>query len=278
MRYMFLRFPGGKYKAVTLSYDDGCPTDIRFAETVSKYGLKCTFNMMNTDTLTPAVIKDKILGAGHEVAVHCLHHRAPGVQRAFAGIKDVLSCRLSLESDLGIIIRGMAYPDSGIRQFSNGADYESIKRYLKDLGIVYSRTLGGDNNGFNIPCDWHAWMPTAHHANPKTLEYIDEFAALPDVSNLSRRDARLFYMWGHSYEFDKSANWDYLDRLCEKFAALKDVWFATNMEIYDYVTAYNSLIMSADETIIYNPTLKEIWFDIDKKQYVIKPGETLVLE
>ena len=28
MRYRFLRYPGGLYKAVTLSYDDGCPEDI----------------------------------------------------------------------------------------------------------------------------------------------------------------------------------------------------------------------------------------------------------
>ncbi len=278
MRYFFLRFPGGKYKAVTLSYDDGCETDIRFAETVTKYGLKCTFNMMNTDTLTPAVIKDKILGRGHEVAVHCANHRAPGAQRALAGIKDVLGCRLSLERDLGVIIRGMAYPDTGITLFSNGADYENIKRYLKDLGIVYARTLGGDNDSFALPTDFHAWMPSARHANPKTLEYIDEFAALSDHVYLPRRDAKLFYMWGHSYEFDKSANWDYLDTVCEKLAALNDTWFATNMEIYDYVSAYNSLIFSADETMVYNPSLLDIWFDADTKPYVIKSGETLSLE
>ena len=45
MKYFFPRFPGGKGKAVTLSYDDGCPEDIRFSDTISKYGLKCTFNL-----------------------------------------------------------------------------------------------------------------------------------------------------------------------------------------------------------------------------------------
>lgn len=41
MRYKFLRFPGGKSKAVTLSYDDGVRQDLRFIETINKYGLKC---------------------------------------------------------------------------------------------------------------------------------------------------------------------------------------------------------------------------------------------
>ncbi|MBO4897830.1 MAG: polysaccharide deacetylase family protein [Clostridia bacterium] len=275
MKYMFLRFPDGKYKAATLSYDDGCPTDLKLAETVTKYGLKCTFNMVSTDTLTPSVIKEKILGAGHEVAVHCANHRAPGLQRPLAGIKEVLNCRLRLESDLGLIIRGMAYPDSGITRFSNGASYENIKRYLSDLGIVYSRTLGGDNNSFSLPQDFYAWMPSARHANPKTLEYIDEFAALTDDLYCARRDARLFYLWGHSYEFENDNNWDYLDEICGKLSSLKDTWFATNIEIYDYVTAYNSLIMSADETMVYNPSLLRIWFDVDGKLYDIKPGETL---
>ena len=44
MRYKFLRFPEGKSKAATFSYDDGVKQDVRFAETLTKYGLKATFN------------------------------------------------------------------------------------------------------------------------------------------------------------------------------------------------------------------------------------------
>ena len=45
MRYEFLRFPGGKPKAVTFSYDDGCRDDIRLAQIANSYGIKCTFNI-----------------------------------------------------------------------------------------------------------------------------------------------------------------------------------------------------------------------------------------
>ena len=45
MRYVFMRFPGGKAKAVTLSYDDGCIQDIRLSNVISPLGLKCTFNL-----------------------------------------------------------------------------------------------------------------------------------------------------------------------------------------------------------------------------------------
>ena len=56
------------------------------------------------------------------------------------------------------------------------------------------------------------------------------------------------------------------------------MWYATNMEIYDYVTAYRSLVHSADGSVVYNPTLKDIWFKIDKGETRhIAPGETLKL-
>lgn len=283
MRYKFMRFPGGKAKAVTLSYDDGCKDDIRFSDTISKYGLKCTFNLNSKNLrndLSDEQIKKLFLERGHEVAVHGANHRAEGSLRPVEGIKDVLDCRLELEERLGIIIRGMAYPDTGITLFSNSATYESVKNYLSELDIVYSRTLGEDNNKFELPMDWYAWMPTAHHKNPEIFNMIDEFINL-DISPAvyhARRIPRLFYMWGHSYEFERNNNWELLDKICEKLSGNDDIWYATNMEIYEYVNAYNSLVYSADGTIIYNPALFDIWFDVDGVNYKMSSGETMKLK
>ena len=174
MRYKFLRFPGGKPKAVTFSYDDGVREDIQLVEIINRHGIKCTFNLNNDimrgeNNFTDEEIKKYFLSNGHEVAVHGSMHRALGNVSAIDGIRDVLECRLELEKKTGKIIKGMAYPDTGITVFVNNASYESIKNYLKDLGIVYSRTLGGDNNSFQLPQDWYAWMPTAHHNNPQIM-------------------------------------------------------------------------------------------------------------
>lgn len=276
MKYKFLRYPQGKSKVVTLSYDDGCASDMRFSDVITKAGLKCTFNLSATSGITREQIKEYMLDRGHEIAVHCAHHRAPGVQRAIAGIGEVLDCRRTLEKEYGIIIRGMAYPDSGITYFENGSNYEKIKQYLQDLDVAYARTLGGDNNNFRLPDDWYAWMPTAHHTNPEILEYIDEFVNFKMNEKVypSRRYPRLFYLWGHSFEFDGANNWELLDTICERLGGKDDTWYATNMEIYEYVNAYNSIVYSADETIMYNPTLFDIWMDIDGEIFCIKPGET----
>ena len=279
-----MRFPEGKAKAVTLSYDDGTTSDIKLAEILSAHNIKCTFNLcsekINTKwNLKSEEIEEFIIKKGHEIAIHGANHRAPGSQSPTAGIRDVLDCRLGLEKTFGKIIRGMAYPDTGIRHIEGNTSYEIIKNYLKDLGIVYARTLRGDNNSFALPNDWYAWMPTAHHTNSELLNYVKQFVEL-DVDKLykSSRWPRLFYLWGHSHEFERANNWSIIEDFCNGIGNKEDIWYATNIEIYDYVNAYNSLIFSADETMVYNPTLLTVWFDVDKKLYSIKPGETLSID
>lgn len=45
MANLFMRFPQGRAKALTLSYDDGVEQDIRLIEIMGKHGLKGTFNL-----------------------------------------------------------------------------------------------------------------------------------------------------------------------------------------------------------------------------------------
>ena len=282
-RYEFMRYPGGLCKAVTLSSDDGAAADARLAETLNRYGLKCTFNLLSSrvqseDGLKKDFIRNEILAKGHEIATHGDHHRGLDVARSIEGIRDTLDCRLGLEKEFGIIVRGMAFPDRTVNKAKSPEAYARIRPFLQELDIAYSRTTGGDNDGFALPEDFLNWVPTAHHKNPELMNYIDAFLSL-DLSvekcYCSRRGPRLFYLWGHAFEFDRDGNWDLLDRICEKLSGREDIWYATNMELYEYITAYRSLVYSADGTIVYNPTLKTIWFDREGKEYKIEPGETL---
>ena len=56
-----------------------------------------------------------------------------------------------------------------------------------------------------------------------------------------------------------------------------DVWYATNIKIYDYVNAYNSLIFSADGKKVMNPTALQVWFETKDGKFTVLPGETLTL-
>jgi len=218
IKYQFLKFPGGKSKAVTLSYDDGIVEDLRFSDVITNAGLKCTFNLnskvLRKDGITDQQIQEKFLDRGHEVAVHGYLHTAPGCQRPIEGIKEVLYCRLELEERFDRMIRGMAYPDRGVKFFENDTSYEIIRNYLKDLGIVYARTVGPTNYDFYLPEDWHKWMPSVHHSSPDVFKCIDEFLNIKFTKG--KHGPRLFYMWGHAYEFERNNNWDLLDKICEK--------------------------------------------------------------
>jgi peptidoglycan/xylan/chitin deacetylase (PgdA/CDA1 family) len=285
IRTIMMRYPGGKPKAVTFSYDDGVKADIRLAGIFDKYGLRATFNINqvgNESTpsrITAEEIKTHILDKGHEVAVHGYAHRAPCKLRPSEVIADVWDCRRHLEGEFGRIIRGMAYPDSGIRTNTSGAaDFAQVRMLLESLDIAYSRTLAGDNDGFAMPTDFYAWMPSAHHDNAKIFEYIDKFNALtPNKNYIAAREPKLFYIWGHSYEFDVNNNWERIEDICQRLGGRDDTWYATNIEIYDYVKAYESLIYSADGMRIYNPTVKTVWLNIDGVDYVLKPDQTIVI-
>ena len=69
----------------------------------------------------------------------------------------------------------------------------------------------------------------------------------------------LFYVWGHAYEFDDDNNWQRIEALADLLVQHREeVWFATNGEIIDYVTAYRRLEYSADGSILCNPSALDV--------------------
>ena len=287
MRYRYLAFPGGKQKAVTFSYDDGVLQDIRLAAMFDKYGMKGTFNITssllkngegNGIYLTADQIKEHILDKGHEVAVHTAHHIASALASPTHCISEVYEGRKDLEDTFDIIVRGMAYADSGVKTFANGSSYEIVKNILTYSGIVYSRTAGNDNDSFELPHDLHAWYPTAHHDNPSLFGWIDKFNSLSyDTVRAKLNKPALMYVWGHSYEFDMKNNWERMEQILDRLSGKCDVWYATNIEIVDYMKAYSLLAFNTDETKVYNPTVTTVWFTADFKTYKVEPGETVTI-
>ena len=90
----------------------------------------------------------------------------------------------------------------------------------------------------------------------------------------SRRE-RLFYLWGHTYEFERDDNWDVFEDFAKKIGGSDEVWYATNLEIYEYVEAYNRLEYFADGKTVYNPTLIDVWMYDNGTVYEIPSGKTV---
>jgi hypothetical protein len=84
---------------------------------------------------------------------------------------------------------------------------------------------------------------------------------------------------GVRYEFEANDNWDVIEKFAEYVGGKEDIWYATNIEIYDYIEAYNRLQWSADMTMVHNPSAISVWIkkaphDEDSITVEIKPGET----
>lgn len=274
MKIISMLFPEEKLKALTLSYDDAVIHDIRLIDIMKKHGLKGTFNVCSGRfgnggeyKLSGEELKKHILGNGMEVAVHGLYHRfmeeLPDGVRSYEVIKD----REQIEKTIGGIVRGMAY--------AFGSFDDKTVDTLKHAGIVYARTTKSTER-FDIPSDWLRMPATCHHRNPRLFELADQFLEY-SPKDAWRRRPQLFYLWGHSYEFSDNDNWDIIERFAEKMGGNEDIWYATNMEIYDYVTAFRSLVFNCEASIVHNPSAIKVWFHEEEKVYCINPGETITL-
>lgn len=93
----YMRFPQGKSKALTFSYDDGVRSDIRLVEIFDKYGIKGTFNLnlpLCDDEgrhirLTEEEMLSLFQNSPHEVA---LHARATFFWTRFPSRKPLTRC------------------------------------------------------------------------------------------------------------------------------------------------------------------------------------------
>lgn len=267
--YIKMRFLKGVSKALTLSYDDGATADERFIGIMRKNGLRGTFNLNSSMFLYGNDEKEKerverlknlYIESGNEVACHGVSHPKLEQLTAPQMIHEILDDRERLEKEFNTIIRGMAYP--------YGSYDDNVLQALKLCGICYSRTVGA-TGGFGIPQNWLELEATCHHEDSRLWDLTDEFINAKD-----KADPMLFYVWGHSHEFDRRNNWDRFEQFAEKTGNRDDVWYATNIEIYDYVQGFNRLQMSADCKIIHNPNAFTVWFWSDGKNYSIAPGET----
>lgn len=256
----FMRFPGGRCKAVTLSYDDGVEQDARLMQIMDRHGIKGTFNLNSElfapeETVYPAgqihrrLTRQQALalygGSGHEVAVHGATHPFLEQLPAASAVSEILRDRQQLEALFGGTVRGMAYPF--------GTYSDDVVEALRLCGIVYARTAG-QTGSFALPADWLRMTGTCHHNHPDLAGLTERFLAAR-----TDRGPSLFYLWGHSYEFEADGNWRVIEDFCARIGGREDVWYATNIEIYDYVTAYSRLQYNAAGTLVHNPSAMPVW-------------------
>lgn len=228
----------GKNKAITFSYDDGVTQDIRLIEIFNKYNLKATFNLnsqllgkpgelnytgikINHNKNKPEDVK--YIYQGHEVAVHTLTHpNLTAIEDDSEVLRQVEQDRINLSELVGYEVLGMAYPCGGVNCNKHVADI--IKN---NTPIKYARTITVTKS-FEPYEDLYQYKGTLyHHGNWDELflmgeKFLEEKADTPKV----------FYIWGHAYEFDiYPERWEKFEEFCKLMSGKDDIFYGTNLEV-----------------------------------------------
>lgn len=261
MNSIRLTFPNGCSKAVTLSYDDGKVSDRKMIQFMNNYGIKGTFNLSAGKFSKKGSFLDYIdekevaeLYKGHEVACHTYNHVTTTLLPKHELISEILTNRAALESLVHYPVRGFAYP--------MGVFSEDVKNTLTVCGLAYARTTRTTNR-FDFPKDLLEWSATCHH-NDGLLDRADEFIMRDRPNVLS-----LFYLWGHSYEFEEQNNWALFETFCKKISTDKDIWFSTNIELVDYLEAFKRLHFAADNSFVVNPSSVAVSLLVNEKSLIL---------
>jgi peptidoglycan/xylan/chitin deacetylase (PgdA/CDA1 family) len=226
-------FPSGVMKALTLSYDDGVEQDKKLIEILGRYGIKAAFNL-NSGIQTGAnrwqngdveIRRMNINGLsavyeGHEIAVHSLTHaHLENLDRETIQ-NELEQDRLNLERIFGRRVGGgricgMAYPF--------GTYNELVVETARECGMRYARGVKSTYS-FDVPGDLLVYQPTIHHKDARLMELAESFIKLKATR------PQVFYLWGHSYEFDTDRNWQVIEDFCRLIAGRDDIFYATNAQ------------------------------------------------
>lgn len=269
MSLISMLWPEGREKALTFSYDDCVLQDIRLIEIMNRNGIRATFNL-NSGAFGQEdhLIREgkyvqhshvqaadvHAIYAGHEVAVHTVTHPDLRTLSDEQAMNEVLSDRKNLEALVGYPVRGMAYPVGGVD--------ERVMKLVGNCGVVYARAVNVTGD-YRLPVSPLNWQCSCHHWNLEKM--IEPF--------LNGTGLMLLSVWGHAYEFDQRNDWSAIENQLARLGGRKDVWYASNIDVFDYISVFHGLDISADESFARNRSAQSVWVKKFEKPYEIPSGQ-----
>ena len=295
--HIFLRYPGGRAKAVTFSFDDGVIEDAWLAAELRRRGLRGTFNINAGLCTHDAPDYEKLdvsyfpvksiqrrmtrrelwdafgegVDAGEiEIACHAYTHAQLTLLDPGAVMWELTRDRAALEAITGAPVRGFAYPQ--------GAASDAVAAALVSCGLAYGR-LAWSSKTYALPEDPYRFAPTCHFLEEDARTLAEQYVALSVTEGVFgwHTQPTLCYIWGHSYEMRTDDDYARAAALLDTVAGHDDIWYPTNIEWFDYKAAYDRLIFGIDRTTVQNPSAIPVWVLANGQIRKIAPGATVRL-
>ena len=275
---ILLRYPDWKDRALTFSYDDGTEQDAWLIEKLKSAGMRGTFNLNSgmfrpedrpksktafCRRLSEREAKALYSAPNVEVAAHGRLHQRMECMTDAQQTYEFSADKAALEALFGKLVYGGAY--------AYGTYAPRTPDLLAACGLSYCRTVLSTRD-FRLPERFLTWNPTCHHTDPDLEALTDRFLTEP-----VKLQPRLFYLWGHAFEFERDNSWETMERFLRAMTDGKTIWYATNGEIYRYVRAFRLLESSSDGKLLYNPSAETLWLLAGGEQQKLRSGEILDL-
>ncbi len=262
-----VRFPEGRTKALSMSYDDGSEHDRRLVALFNAYGIRSSFHL-NSEALGQdyKIGRDEAVSLyrGHEIACHGATH-ADLTHLSDDAIRHELGWDKHLLQQLtGAPVRGLAY--------AFGTHDDRVAGLVAEAGFAYARGIH-DIWNFDPPDDPLRMTTTCHHAGA-----MDMGRKLLESDG---PDPLWMRVYGHSYELDgfmtgdPGKNWEYMEAFCQMMHARRSIWYATLIEVTDYLAAARALEVTGDGAAVSNRSGVSVWIDKDGAGVEIPAGHTL---
>ena len=232
---------------VTISVDDGHPSDLRTAELLAAFGLRATFYIPARNpehpVMSPADIK--ALAQTFEIGGHTLNHRRLSSLPRTEAQREVVDGKHWLEDLTGLPGVSFCYPQ--------GKFNRQVVALVREAGFVGARTCRFNLSGW--PTDPFRWGVSTHAYSHSTLVQLrhalleSNFRGIYDffgthrgandwethfLRALARVASRggIAHLYLHSWEIDQRQEWDKLRRVLAAIAAQPTLERVSNGELF----------------------------------------------
>ena len=92
--------------------------------------------------------------------------------------------------------------------------------------MQYARTIEC-NHSFDVQKRLYQFKPTVYH-----MDFDKMFELGETFIQLKTDTPQIFYIWGHSYEFDFENTWDKFEEFCRMMSGHDDIFYGTNRQVF----------------------------------------------